>query len=257
MFSPLRSFLTACTRREHFEVSLDDEVRFHLDAYAEDLVRSGVPRREAVRRARLHFGSVEQAKDECRQARGLRLADELERMMANIRLAVRMLCKTPVVGGWPSCRSPWASGPTRRSSPSTASSCCARCRWSNRSGWSTSKPRDPSPVHPTATGRAGATRSSATRCSVTSSGSRRSSSISPQGLSRSLLNFGWRTSCLLYEVVYVTPRQQSRRRAGPSRPGRRASAADHGSPEPAGSASRPPLARSPPSVESSGRRATA
>ena len=97
MFSRPRSFLTAWTRRERFEGSLDEEVRFHLDAYAEDLVRSGVPRREAVRRARVHFGSVEQAKDECRQARGLRLADELERMMANIRFGLRMLCKTPVV----------------------------------------------------------------------------------------------------------------------------------------------------------------
>ena len=85
----------------------------------------------------------------------------------------------------------------------------------------------------------------------------RASSPGVRGLSRSLLNFRWRTPCLLYEVVYVTPRRQPRRRAEPARPGRRPSAADHGSPEPAGSASRPPPARSPPSVESSGRRATA
>ena len=37
MFSRLRSFLVAWTRRERFEDSLDEEVRFHLDAYAEDL----------------------------------------------------------------------------------------------------------------------------------------------------------------------------------------------------------------------------
>ena len=42
MFSRLHSFLTAWTRRERFE-PLDEEVRFHLDAYAEDLVRSGCP----------------------------------------------------------------------------------------------------------------------------------------------------------------------------------------------------------------------
>ena len=97
MFSRLRSFLIACARRERFEDSLDEEVRFHLDAYAEDLVRSGVPGREAVRQARIRFGSVESMKDDCRQARGLRFADELERLMANVRLAVRMLAKTPVV----------------------------------------------------------------------------------------------------------------------------------------------------------------
>ena len=49
------------------------------------------------RRARIHFGSVEGVKDACRQRRGLRLADELEQMMTNIRLALRMLWKTPVV----------------------------------------------------------------------------------------------------------------------------------------------------------------
>ena len=97
MFSRLHSFLIAWTRRERFEDSLDEEVRFHLDAYAQDLVRSGVPGREAVRRARIHFGSVEGVKDDCRRARGLRLADELERLMANVRLAVRMLVKTPIV----------------------------------------------------------------------------------------------------------------------------------------------------------------
>ncbi len=39
MFSRLYSFLTAWTRRERFEDSLDEEVRFHLGAYTEDLIR--------------------------------------------------------------------------------------------------------------------------------------------------------------------------------------------------------------------------
>lgn len=99
VLSRLRSFLTAWARRGRFEDSLDEEVRFHLDAYTEDLVRAGVPRAEAARRARIHFGSVERAKDDCRQARGLRLADELGRIMTNIRLALRALLKTPVVTG--------------------------------------------------------------------------------------------------------------------------------------------------------------
>ena len=90
LFSRLRSFLTTFTWRERFEDGLDDEVRFHLAAYAEDLIRTGVPRAEAVRRARVHFGSVEGAKDACRQARGLRLADELGR---DLRFATRSLVK--------------------------------------------------------------------------------------------------------------------------------------------------------------------
>ena len=52
VFSRLLSLLTAWIRRERFEDGLDDEVRFHLDAHAEDLVRSGVPRLEGIRTAR-------------------------------------------------------------------------------------------------------------------------------------------------------------------------------------------------------------
>ena len=99
MFSRLRSFLATWTRREGFEESLDEEVRFHLEAHAEDLIRAGVPAGEAWRRARVHFGSVEGVKDGCRQAYGLRLADEAGHVMTNIRLALRMLLKTPVVTG--------------------------------------------------------------------------------------------------------------------------------------------------------------
>ena len=93
MFPRLRSFLTAWMRRKRFEDGLADEVRFHLDAHAEDLIRSGVPGREAVRRARLHFGSVESMKDDCRHARGLRLADELRQ---DIRYALRGLRRNPL-----------------------------------------------------------------------------------------------------------------------------------------------------------------
>ena len=97
MLARLRSFLAAWTRRDRFEDVLDEEVRFHLEACTDELVRAGVPRREAARRARVQFGSIERAKDECRRARGLRLADELERTMTNIRLALRVLLTTPIV----------------------------------------------------------------------------------------------------------------------------------------------------------------
>ena len=56
MFSRPRSFLTAWTRRGRFEDSLDEAV--HLDAYVDDLVRSGVSRREALRRARNPFSAA-------------------------------------------------------------------------------------------------------------------------------------------------------------------------------------------------------
>ncbi|MCY4026109.1 MAG: ABC transporter permease [Acidobacteria bacterium] len=84
-------------RREGLEDDLDKEMRFHLDAYTDDLIRSGLPRPEALRRARVQFGSVEGAKDACRRERNLRPIEELEQAMTNVRLALRMLVKTPVV----------------------------------------------------------------------------------------------------------------------------------------------------------------
>lgn len=71
---------------------MSDELRYHIDAHTEDLTRLGVPREEAARRARVAFGGVERVKEECRQARGLRLFDELHR---DVRFALRGLRKNP------------------------------------------------------------------------------------------------------------------------------------------------------------------
>jgi predicted permease len=71
---------------------MDDEMRFHMEAFEADLVRSGVAAAEARRRARAEFGSVAEFKDECRDARGLSVPDEIVR---NCRYAFRMLWKSP------------------------------------------------------------------------------------------------------------------------------------------------------------------
>jgi len=56
LLSRVRSWLSAVTRRSHMEGEMDAELRFHIEAFAEDLVRGGVPREEALRRARIEFG---------------------------------------------------------------------------------------------------------------------------------------------------------------------------------------------------------
>ena len=71
---------------------MDREMRFHLEAYADDLVRGGMRRAEALRRARLEFGGVEQAKEECRDTLGVSL---VEGVMQDLRFGLRMLRKSP------------------------------------------------------------------------------------------------------------------------------------------------------------------
>lgn len=92
----LRSFVDALTGRDRFEDALSEELRFHLQAYADDLTARGLSRREAGRRARLHFGGVECVRDECRHARGLRSLDDL---FHELKVGARVLLKTPVFSG--------------------------------------------------------------------------------------------------------------------------------------------------------------
>ena len=69
----LGSWFRANFERSPLERDMDAELRFYVDAFAEDLVRSGVSREQAMRRARIEFGGLEQAKEQCRDARGMAL----------------------------------------------------------------------------------------------------------------------------------------------------------------------------------------
>src|SRR5436305_8549173 len=79
-------------RRDRFEDAMAAEMRFHVERYTEDLVLSGVPAAEAARSAGREFGSLDNVKEDCREARGLRPFDELRR---DLRYAARLLRKTP------------------------------------------------------------------------------------------------------------------------------------------------------------------
>src|SRR5215831_17237935 len=79
-------------RRRKFESDMAAELRFHIEAYTEDLIRSGLDRNEAERRARVEFGSAEAAKDECRRSWGFQSLDEFR---ADLRYALRGLHNNP------------------------------------------------------------------------------------------------------------------------------------------------------------------
>ncbi len=68
-------------------------LRFTCKARTDDLVRSGVSREEAERRARLEFGGSVRYSAECRESHRVHWLDEAER---SIRYTLRNLYKTPV-----------------------------------------------------------------------------------------------------------------------------------------------------------------
>jgi hypothetical protein len=50
-FARLRSWLRWIVKRSQLETGMEEEARFHIETYAEDLIRSGVTQEEAMRRA--------------------------------------------------------------------------------------------------------------------------------------------------------------------------------------------------------------
>jgi hypothetical protein len=92
MFKRLRSLLRVLARRREFEDGMSEELRFHLEQYTDDLVRSGMSPEKAARRARMELGSLTNVKGDCREAFGLHVFDESCRQ---VTYAARLLRKTP------------------------------------------------------------------------------------------------------------------------------------------------------------------
>jgi putative ABC transport system permease protein len=94
MFRPValvHSFLRAWLGRSRMERDMDREMRFHMEARAADLESQGMSRADAERRARQEFGDVIRWKEAGREARGLKLVDDLA---ADLRFTARMLQRT-------------------------------------------------------------------------------------------------------------------------------------------------------------------
>jgi hypothetical protein len=92
LFARFRSWLKWIVKRTLLEIAMEAEVRFHIESYAEDLVRSGVPEEQAMRRARIEFGGIESHKDAIRASIGLRWWDDL---WGDLQYGVRILRKNP------------------------------------------------------------------------------------------------------------------------------------------------------------------
>ncbi len=90
--SRLKTWWRGVARSVEVNSQLDEELQFHIESYADDLVRGRWSREEAIRRARAELGSAAACRENARQAWGTRWWDELR---ADLRYAVRGLVNSP------------------------------------------------------------------------------------------------------------------------------------------------------------------
>jgi len=93
LINRLRAMVRHLLGRATLERDMDDEFRSHLQHRADDLERRGLSRDDAERTARVEFGGVEAQKEVARDARGLRVWQDLR---ANVGFAARGLAHHPI-----------------------------------------------------------------------------------------------------------------------------------------------------------------
>ncbi|MGH7615905.1 MAG: permease prefix domain 1-containing protein, partial [Gemmatimonadaceae bacterium] len=96
MFARGRAIIRGVMHRRALEQSMDDELELHLELRADDLVRRGLPRPEALRQARLEFGNMTATKESARQAWQWTW---VEQVFQDLRYAARALRRSPVFTG--------------------------------------------------------------------------------------------------------------------------------------------------------------
>ncbi len=84
--------LQALFRKDRVEQELDDELRFHVEKQIEENVAAGMTPEQARTAALRSFGGVEQVKEECRDAWGVRF---IETLVQDLRFGLRQLRRNP------------------------------------------------------------------------------------------------------------------------------------------------------------------
>jgi predicted permease len=92
LLASLRFRIATLFRRSQMNAELEEELRSHIEHRADDLQRSGLPRPEAERRARLDFGGHVRFKEACNDALG---SNFIETLIQDVRFGLRMLRKSP------------------------------------------------------------------------------------------------------------------------------------------------------------------
>ncbi|HTV54392.1 MAG TPA: permease prefix domain 1-containing protein, partial [Terriglobia bacterium] len=92
VWEPIMRWYQRLFRRARTEKQLDQELRFHLEQQITDYVASGMSPQEARRRARLEFGGLDRAKEECRDVGAARF---VETLIQDLRYGLRQLRRNP------------------------------------------------------------------------------------------------------------------------------------------------------------------
>lgn len=92
IFAFFRNVLSPWFDRSRIHREMEDELRSHIQHRADDLERSGIPRTEADRLARIEFGGIERYKEDCQEAAGSQF---VERLVQDVRYSLRLLRKSP------------------------------------------------------------------------------------------------------------------------------------------------------------------
>ncbi|HLW51981.1 MAG TPA: ABC transporter permease [Candidatus Angelobacter sp.] len=92
MWSDLRYRLSALFRRRALAADVEEELRAHLEHQAAKHLRAGATPEEALRRARLELGGLEQARELCHEASGVH---GLEVFLQDVRYGLRGLRRNP------------------------------------------------------------------------------------------------------------------------------------------------------------------
>jgi hypothetical protein len=92
LLESLRLRIATFFQRPQVNAEVEEDLRSHIQHRADDLERSGLPRAEAERRARIEFGGKERFKEECHEAAGGTLVESL---FQDLRFALRLLRKSP------------------------------------------------------------------------------------------------------------------------------------------------------------------
>ena len=88
----IRLRLRSLFSRTRAEEELDEELRYHLARQVEEDIARGMTLEEARRVAQRSIAGVEQRKEECRDARGVNLIDNL---LQDARFTSRQLARSP------------------------------------------------------------------------------------------------------------------------------------------------------------------